>query len=233
MDWCDDVTFAVHDIVDFYRGGHIPLERLFTLSPTPPKQAGGRRRIPDEAEAFLRYAGRKLGRELGEVEEACRELAPLFEVYEPWQATLGIKAQTQTITSQLITYLVEGIDYAGEAPSRYNATFVIDANPSVERLKKLVCDMLKELLWFYVIDRPAMASQQHGQARIVRELLRTIHANADELLPPDRKEDLEDHGDVLRAATDYVASLTEQDAEILFRRLTGGRLGALTDVLHA
>jgi dGTPase len=95
-----------------------------------------------------------------------------------------------------------------------------------------VCDLLKELLWFYVIDRPAMASQQHGQARIVRELLNTVHGNTDELLPPDRQEDLRDRSDVLRVATNYVASLTEQDAEILFHRLTGGRLGALTDVLH-
>ncbi len=48
----------------------------------------------------------------------------------------------------------------------------------------------------------------------------------------DRKDDLLEHGDILRASTDYVSSLTEQDAEILFRRLTGVRLGALTDVLH-
>lgn len=97
--------------------------------------------------------------------------------------------------------------------------------------KKLACELLQSLLWFYVIERPAMASQQHGQARIVRELLSIVYRSADELLPADRLEDLAEHNDVLRAATDYVASLTEQDAEIMFHRLTGVRLGALTDIL--
>ncbi len=59
-----------------------------------------------------------------------------------------------------------------------------------------------------------------------------MYGSAEELLPPDRKEDLADHKDVLRASTDYVASLTEQDAEIMFHRLTGVRIGALTEALH-
>jgi dGTPase len=131
----------------------------------------------------------------------------------------------------MITYLVAGVGYDGTAPCRYDANFVIDRDPALARRKEVVCGLLKSLLWFYVIDRPAMASQQHGQARMIRELLSIVHGSADELLPPDRKEDLLDHGDVLRASTDYVASLTEQDAEVLFHRLTGVRLGALTDVL--
>jgi dGTPase len=229
MDWCDDVTFAVHDIVDFYRGGHIPLERLFILGSR--ERATGKRRLSDDAAEFLRYASDAHGWEANEVEEAWRELAPLAEVYEPWQATLRIKAATQTTTSQMITYLVAGVGYDGTAPCRYDANFVIDRDPALARRKEVVCGLLKSLLWFYVIDRPAMASQQHGQARMIRELLSIVHGSADELLPPDRKEDLLDHGDVLRASTDYVASLTEQDAEVLFHRLTGVRLGALTDVL--
>ncbi|MGH3005647.1 MAG: deoxyguanosinetriphosphate triphosphohydrolase family protein [Gaiellaceae bacterium] len=224
MDWCDDVTFAVHDIVDFYRGGHIPLERLFVLG-----GSGTKRTLSEDARTFLRNTAAKRGWDLNEVEDAWRELAPMAEVYEPWQATLSIKAATQVITSQLITYLVAGIDYDGSAPCRYDARFLVDKDPNMAKRKRLVCDLLKELLWFYVIDRPAMASQQHGQARMVRDLLSVVYANADELLPPDRQQDLEEHGDT---ATDYVASLTERDAEILFHRLTGVRLGALTDVLH-
>jgi dGTPase len=230
MDWCDDVTFAVHDIVDFYRGGHIPLDRLFVLS--QPTKSKSSRQLSNEAKDFLRQIAEKRGWDLNEAEEAWRELAPLAEVYDPWTANLQVKAATQFITSQLITYFVSGVGYDGTAPCRYEARLVIDPDPVVEKRKRLVCDLLKGLLWFYVIERPAMATQQHGQARIVRELLSMVHADALELLPADRQEDLEDHGDVLRASTDYVASLTEQDAEILFHRLTGVRLGALTDVIH-
>jgi dGTPase len=230
MDWCDDVTFAVHDIVDFYRGGQIPLERLFTLR--PPVKPGAARRLTEDADAFLRAAATKRGWDRNEIEDVWRLVAPLVEVYEPWQATLDIKAQTQTITSQLITYFAAGVDYDGGAPCRYDATFLIDADPALAQRKRLACDVLKELLWYYVIERPAMASQQHGQARIVRELLGIVYGSAAELLPADRLDDFADHGDALRAATDYVASLTEQDAQVLYHRLTGVQLGSLTDVVH-
>jgi dGTPase len=231
MDWCDDVTFAVHDILDFYRGGHIPLERLFTFGGSTSK-APKRRTLTEDADAFLLNACKKHGWSYEKAESAWRELLPRAEVYEAWQPTLAIKAQMQTITSQLITYLVEGVDYQGTAPCRYDGAFLVDADRDLAEQKRLVCDLLKELLWYYVIDRPAMASQQHGQARIVRDLLSIVHGSAEELLPPDRLEDLGEHGDSLRAATDYVASLTEQHAELLFHRLTGVSIGALTDVLQ-
>jgi dGTPase len=28
MDWADDITYAVHDLVDFYCAGQIPVDRL-------------------------------------------------------------------------------------------------------------------------------------------------------------------------------------------------------------
>jgi dGTP triphosphohydrolase len=51
------------------------------------------------------------------------------------------------------------------------------------------------------------------------------------MLPADRDEELREHGDALRAATDFVASLTEPGAQALYRRLTGHRFGALTDAV--
>src|SRR5208283_4236045 len=43
MDWADDVTYAVHDVEDFYRAGRIPLDKL--------------KNDPRERDRFLSYAG--------------------------------------------------------------------------------------------------------------------------------------------------------------------------------
>ena len=37
MDWADDITFAIHDLLDFYRSGRIPIDRC----KAPQAQSGG------------------------------------------------------------------------------------------------------------------------------------------------------------------------------------------------
>ena len=59
-----------------------------------------------------------------------------------------------------------------------------------------------------------------------------IYPESPDLLPEDRLEELDHHGDGLRAAADHVASLTEKAAEALHARLTGTRIGAITDVVE-
>jgi dGTPase len=51
------------------------------------------------------------------------------------------------------------------------------------------------------------------------------------VLPDDRREELEAHGDILRACADHVASLTERQAEAAYRRLFGFDMGAITDAI--
>lgn len=50
-----------------------------------------------------------------------------------------------------------------------------------------------------------------------------------QLLPPSRIEELELHGDRLRAAADHVALLTEGQMIALHPRMFGTKLGSITD----
>jgi dGTPase len=225
MDWCDDVTYAVHDMLDFYRGGFIPLERIFD-----PARIRGRRQPNRFTDALLAGFAADGKYTIDELREAWGALVPLAEIFSSWSAGREVRALTQRVTSQLITYFVEGVGWSGDAPCRHLGDLVIHSDAEQARRRRAACELLKHLLWKFVIKRPEFQVQQRGQSHIVRSLL-DIYIETTDLLPQDRLEDLDDHGDKLRVATDHVASLTEQDAHMLFERLTGYRLGALTDVL--
>ena len=77
-----------------------------------------------------------------------------------------------------------------------------------------------------IIEQPALASQQRGAEVVVRTLLQACR-DEERMLPVDRREEIAQHGDHLRAAIDYVASLTERDALALYRRVIGVELGSL------
>ena len=91
--------------------------------------------------------------------------------------------------------------------------------------RKILCNLLKQLVWAYVIDRPALATQQHGQARIIHDLVLWYHDARDldleRMLPHDRMAELEEHGDKTRAIADHVASLTQPMAMKLYGKCSG------------
>ncbi len=235
MDWCDDVTYAVHDVVDFYRGGRIPLDRLLATDATG-------KPAPDALRFLADFAGKR-GIAFDELVAAWTEIAQRSDIQIPWEPRARIKEQVQSTTSRLITYFVDDVGWtdrgdggkriytfdSGE-PLRYSADVVLDRDPVRADLKRHGIALLTELLWTHVINRPELQTQQHGQASIVSGLVRAYCANP-RLLPPDREEERLVHGDDVRAAVDHVASLTEEAAVALYRRLSGVSLGRYSDLL--
>jgi dGTP triphosphohydrolase len=98
---------------------------------------------------------------------------------------------------------------------------------------RLQVDLLKEPTWFYVINVPSLASQQHGQRRAVR----TFFAVFDEAAAQEnwslfpalyREEAIELHGrralDPARRArlvADTIVAMTDQQPLRMYQRLSG------------
>ncbi len=101
-------------------------------------------------------------------------------------------------------------------------------------------DLLKALMQYYVFHNPALVTQQFGQRRVIRELFEIYYAAAKPgskekaLVPYPFREALEtitDTDDQARArlVADLITSMTEQQALLLHKRLTGIEPGSVRD----
>jgi len=218
MDWADDLTYAVHDVDDFYRAGLIPLERL---------------RNPDDAEL------KRLATRLEELRDADAARFPDFEIEhlvetvreilsrdgpsEPYTHTKSARADLRELGSELITRYLEAFHVdEGEGDGKAELEIDDDARREVMALKLLVR--------VYVIHRPSLAVVQHGQRRVIGELFKCYFAASDpedpqHLLPPGTREQLSNadgSGDArARAVADLIAGLTETAAVQIHDRLCG------------
>lgn len=113
----------------------------------------------------------------------------------------------------------------------------------IRPLQSMQVQILKALTWFYVIYNPALATQQFGQRRMIRELfdifLNSASASDEQernIIPfAFRDEIYENKGDpaaLTRIVTDMVSSMTEQGLTKLYRRLTGVDMGSILDYKH-
>lgn len=221
MDWADDVTYAVHDLEDFYRVGLIPLDRLAE---------------PDERRRFREsfYEGVEGKRVLRakfqeftptEIDEALEFVFDqTFADVPPYRGSRAERAWIRAQTSFLIGWFI-------------NAVRLDSGKVVIERGRLAEVAVLKEIAWYYIIASPALATIQYGQRRVIRELHELyVGASSDgkqrELFPTPQRELLERlpaDADPRRIATDFVASLTEDMAFELHHRLTGVSRGSLLD----
>lgn len=225
MDWSDDVTYSVHDLDDFFRAGVIPLDRIIV-------DAEERARFYEEV--FERRKG-KLPKEIDEtyLRGAFDALITMLPIRKNYSPTKQERIRLRSVTSTLIGTFIRAVSL-GSVGS------VVRVN--IEKKQRAEVFMLKQLTWHYVIKNPALATQQHGQTRIIRALFdafyraatSSTHRNLD-LFPISVRENLdplveqkseENRKEITRLILDFIASLTEEQAVSTCHRITGITLGS-------
>jgi dGTPase len=212
MDWADDVTYAVHDVNDFYRAGLIPLDRLAVTA---------RERQSFYDDVFQRGDYPPYSRP--ELEEAFEKFCSFLPFTEPYAGTNRHRSELRSLSAGMISMYVRG---GLEIPNNQSGDRVLRVNPEHEK----AVIMLKELTWHYVILRPSLATQQHGQ-RLVIQTLCSIFMDAAltkkrrVLFPFAFQDLLEQAGNntpaLARIVCDYIAGMTEKQAVALHLKLTG------------
>jgi dGTPase len=265
MDWADDVAYAVHDIEDFTLAGAIPLALLTQSSSARERVAAS---LITRRERRGKLAERRdATRAASDVDVpdhgrfpyerpryTAEELAATFErmfgdptgpfagfrrLTGEYDGSLEYRRALRSMRTALIGDLVHAVrPVDASAPFRRHLN---DLEIPLEA--RLVDDVLRDLLWLFVIEHPRMATYQHGQRRVVRDLVELHVAAAEEgdvsIFPRDLQPELtllvdDTQGDgtrtgVLRLVADHVGQLTDDGAARLHRRLTGHVAHGFTD----
>ena len=235
MEWADDVTYAVHDVDDFFRAGLIPLDRLGTPAAGMP-ESDDTKRLREllldaraaAPERFPKY----------DVETLVGAIALVADGPGPtgaYRHTDASRREMRRFGSDLIT--------------RYLGAFQLANGPGSGLVKLLIAEdaelevaALKLLAYVYVVRRPGLAVVQHGQQRVMRDLF-GYYMTASEadpkkggdrrIFPPGAKETLEEGSDEpasrVRVVIDLLSGLTEESAIQLHHRLSGGGMSTTLD----
>lgn len=228
MTWADDITYSVHDIEDFYQAGLIPLDRLHSGPEVDRFLAG----------VFDRRQREKVQTKFSDsdLEAAFRGLFRLATISQPYTGERRQQAALKEFSQGIIRSYISGTSLG--TPGRTDGALLRDDRILME------VEMLKELLWFYVIKNPALATQEYGQGQIIARLFE-IFADVLSKNDPDRwnilpgraQELMREARDVCgaaslaehapRVAADTIAGMTEQQVLQIFHRLTGVSPGSL------
>jgi len=188
MDWADDVSYAVHDMEDFFMSGLIPLHRITVAL----RAAPGVEEFDWEQDSFsftqndlevrdaLRFARDKMAETLDENGQSLRAhvnaafdmlRANMIEAMPSRRFDGSARAHTQlhAFGSSGIRLLTENCQLEVFAVAgRPRLRFVVP--PKL----RLVAEFFKAICRFYVIDTSAVRVMQAGQKRLLLELIEAL-----------------------------------------------------------
>lgn len=245
MDIADDVTFAIHDILDYFRRHLIPLHEI---------GAGIRR---------------EAGIEMGRIKEYDR-----FDAYAMNSLTIAKDLNTTVRNKMAAKEWLSHLDYPGarysdtdeerralhnfetEAVRAVQDSLTINHGlPQIPDEVRLALEYLKELTWFYVINHPHLSASQMGQRRIIRELhewiclwvessqsnegdykyerderdTQRLPGRLQSLCQSSKDSETTEEARISRSVVDFISSLTDAEAISLHHQL-GGANPAIEEV---
>ncbi len=215
MDWADDVTYAIHDLTDFFRVGRIPLDR-FKGKTTQRHRFMEQvfRRKPKWRRSRTKYEGAL---------DAVLDVFP-FEPEEKYADTQEHRARLYGFTTTLIAQYVNAIRVC--RPTRSDSKLV-----TIEPEAELQVAVLKQFIWEYIIEDPILALPQQGQRRAIRSVFRTLllavkkrqHYLFAEGVRQRLQAVCDKREQEVRFVADYVAGMTEKEVLRVYRELRGHR----------
>ncbi|MEH2311364.1 MAG: dNTP triphosphohydrolase [Nostoc sp.] len=230
MDFADDVTYSVHDLEDFYFAGLIPLETIINNE--------------DEFEKFLNdwvktISDNKLKEQINESKQKI-SLKNLLNLYSNKKGdnpgSIEQIAYIKSVSSNLIQNYVQSVSLKED----YGEHGYLERPIKIE----IELKFLQRIVWKYVILNPRLATQQYGQRKIIKTLFdvykEAVETNQVNLIPAHflqhgSLERLLTTGDQkhqkVRIAVDIVASFSEMEAILMFRRFTGIDHGSVMDYI--
>ena len=258
MDWADDITYAVHDLEDFYRAGLIPLDRLrkdteqfvtkWENAGRLDAAVGELASSSNEVARFLRgtfqrWRGedrRQTTQARDDIVRAFVSLIGFIPIDEPYEGTRRQRANLKSFASSLIGRYVYAISL--NVPGKK-----AERRVTIKERAELEVEMLKELTWHYVIDSHSLAQQQHGQRKIVSELfeifLDAARGRRYRIFPVNTSERLAGldeawrgsadgkNEQIVRIVVDLIAGMTEKQIVKMYHRLTGTSFGSVLDTI--
>lgn len=220
MDWADDITYAVHDVEDFFRAGLIPLDRLASDM-----------RERDRFFTWTVEAGKIAAAEVDAIRETIASSVALRPgVLDPFHGSRSDRAAIRNLTSELISRYISSSVTLVDAGDRVE----LRIDPELEQEVKV----FKLLTACYVIESPSLVTLRFGQRALIRSLFETFCDAAAtrpdwRIFPEYYQEALEyangDVKQVKRTVADLISSMSEAQVVAVHQRLTGQSLGSAMD----